>query len=196
MEINDIQEEIEISVLDDDVCLKSFATGINAMDRFIQNDFWMSIKNHYCIAYSVKYRNELIALFALSFDSLDLDVDDKDDLMSGMLPAGFLDMDKEYEETFLGKSHYPALDIAYLAVKENHRKKGMGRLLIDAISQKARSQSFAGCLFLTVDAYVTKDYSAVGFYNRCGFTPSELPNPNKDTLRMYLPLYSEDIIIE
>ena len=31
-----------------------------------------------------------------------------------------------------------------------------------------------------------------GFYSRCGFTPNELQNPNKDTLRMYRTLYEKD----
>ena len=35
-------------------------------------------------------------------------------------------------------------------------------------------------------------YSAVDFYINCGFSPSELKNPNKDTLRMFMTLYSEE----
>ena len=46
-----------------------------------------------------------------------------------------------------------------------------------------------GCEFITVEAYKTKDYSAVGFYNRCNFTPAEQPLGYKDTLRMYKVLH-------
>ena len=60
------------------------------------------------------------------------------------------------------------------------------------ISNRAKNQRFAGCQFLTVEAYATTGYSAVGFYNNCGFTPSELKNPNKDTLRMFMTLYSKE----
>lgn len=43
--------------------------------------------------------------------------------------------------------------------------------------------------FITVEAYKTKDYSAVGFYARCHFTPAEPPIGYKDTLRMYKVLH-------
>ena len=41
-------------------------------------------------------------------------------------------------------------------------------------------------------ALATSEYSAVGFYSRCGFTANELKSPNKDTLRMYRTLYEKD----
>ena len=50
------------------------------MDIFIRNDFRMSVENHYCAAYVVTYQDEVVAVFALSFDSLDLDSDDKEEL--------------------------------------------------------------------------------------------------------------------
>jgi hypothetical protein len=40
-----------------------------------------------------------------------------------------------------------------------------------------------------LEAYKTKDYSAVGFYNRCRFIAAELPLGYKDTLRMYKVLH-------
>ena len=59
-------------------CLETFCSGVEAMDKFIQGDFRMSVENHYCSAYGVWYKDELVAIYALSFDSLDLDSDDKD----------------------------------------------------------------------------------------------------------------------
>ena len=35
------------------------------------------------------------------------------------------------------------------------------------------------------EAYKTNNYSAVGFYLKCSFTPAETPLGYKDTLRMY-----------
>ena len=57
------------------------------MDRFIQDGLYLSVLHHYCQAYIVKLGEEVIALFALSFDSLDLDEDDKNDLMTGISVA-------------------------------------------------------------------------------------------------------------
>lgn len=58
------------------------------------------------------------------------------------------------------------------------------------IADRARSQTFAGCQFLTVEALATNEYSAVGFYQRCGFTANEVRKPYKDTLRMFRTLYA------
>ena len=90
------------------------------------------------------------------------------------------------------KPRYPALDIAYLAVQEKWRGRGVGNLLVDTIAERARTQTFAGCQFLTVEALATSEYSAVGFYSRCGFTANEVRKPYKDTLRMFRTLYSSE----
>lgn len=76
-----------------------------------------------------------------------------------------------YEEIFLGKKVYPALEISYVDM--------------------AQHQDFAGCLFITVEAMINKPYSAVGFYENCYFAPCEYLNPNKGTLRMFRTLYPD-----
>ena len=68
----------------------------------------------------------------------------------------------------------------------------IGYFLIKQIADLARRQTLAGCQFLTVEALATKEYSAVGFYERCGFAPNELKKPYKDTLRMNMNLYSKE----
>ena len=192
-ELSPVLKELHISRLEDFDCLCLFASGVEAMDDFIRNDFRMSVENHYCSAYLAKYEDEVVAVFALSFDSLDLDIDDKEELDMGMSSTGSPDIDWNYRNTFYAKPRYPALDIAYLAVQEKWRKRGVGSKLIEAIAERARSQNFAGCQFLTVEALATKEYSAVGFYSRCGFTPNELKDPRKDTLRMFRTLYEKDL---
>lgn len=173
--------------------LDAFCSGIEAMDKFIQNDFRLSVENHYCSAYGVWLGEELVAIYALSFDSLDLDYDDKEELQAGLSSTGSPNLDSHYEGTFYAKPRYPALDIAYLAVQEKYRGRGIGTAIIEQIAEDARSQSFAGCQFLTVEALVTKEYSAVGFYDRCGFSANELRKPYKDTIRMFRTLYEKEI---
>lgn len=173
-------------------CLDGFCSGVVAMDKFIQGDFRMSVENHYCSAYGVWYKEELLAIYALSFDSLDLDSDDKEELQAGISSTGTPVVDWNYKDTFYSKPRYPALDIAYLAVKEEYRGNGVGHSIVEMIMERAREQSFAGCQFLTVEALATKEYSAVGFYRRCGFTPNEVRKPYKDTLRMFRTLYANE----
>ena len=171
-------------------CLEAFCSGVEAMDRFIQGDFRLSVENHYCTAYGVWYKEELIAIYALSFDSLDLDIDDKYELESGMSLTGTPSIDQNYRDTFYAKPRYPALDIAYLAVRKEYRGNGIGQSIIEMIAERARVQSFAGCQFLTVEALATNEYSAVRFYEQCGFTANEVRKPYKDTLRMFRTLYA------
>lgn len=191
-EVTPFLQELRVKPLEDFHCLSTFRSGVESMDSFIRGDFRLSVENHYCSAYIVKYQEEIVAVFALSFDSLDLDSDDKEELETGLSDAGRPDVDWNYKDTFYAKPRYPALDIAYLAVQEKWRGHGVGNLLLDTIAEQARSQTFAGCQFLTVEALATKEYSAVGFYSHCGFAPNELRNPNKDTLRMYRTLYEKD----
>ena len=53
--------------------------------------------------------NKIVALFALSFDSLDLDIDDKEELETGISSTGTPDVDWNYKETILKPSFGVAL---------------------------------------------------------------------------------------
>jgi len=121
-----------------------------------------------------------------------LDSDDKDELETGISSTGTPNIDLNYKDTFYAKPRYPALDIAYLAVRQEYRNNKVGQSIIEMIADRARTQSFAGCQFLTVEALATKEYSAVGFYERCGFSANEVKKPYKDTLRMYMTLYAKE----
>ena len=190
--MSDIFQELVSKELTDFHCLDSFYSGVEVMDKFIQGDFRMSVENHYCTAYGVWYGDELVAVYALSFDSLDLDSDDKDELQMGISSTGTPEVNWNYRDTFYAKPRYPALDIAYLAVQQKYRGKRIGYAIVEQIATDARTQTFAGCQFLTVEALATSEYSAVGFYERCGFTANEVRKPYKDTLRMFRTLYANE----
>ena len=72
----------------------------------------------------------------------------------------------------------------------------VGYAIIQQIADDVRNQTYAGCQFIAVEALPTSEYSAVGFYSRCGFTPNEVKNPNKDTLRMYRTLFEKEEVYE
>lgn len=170
--------------------LNDFCCGIERMDGFVHNGLADSVNNNYCQPYGV-YDEEgsLVAFFALCFDCLELSQDYKEDLRDGCaeteLPQVF---NGAYGETFLSKLHYPALEIAYLAVRKDKRGQHIGEACVETIIGLAQEQTLAGCIFITVDALVMEDYSAVGFYRYCHFTQAEDRNPNKETLRLYYAL--------
>ena len=49
------------SPLTDFQCLNTFSSGVESMDKFIRGDFRMSVKDHYCQAYAVKFEEEIVA---------------------------------------------------------------------------------------------------------------------------------------
>lgn len=187
---NNYSEIIRIQQVGSADCFKSFFCGVNVMDDFIHNGLDLSVKNNYCKLYRVSLLDKAVALFALTFDSLYLDTDDKEDLIQ----FNTLNLSKDYSETFWSKRHYPAMEISYLAVAKDCRGSGLGSLLVAEIARRVISQTLGGCQFLTVEALACNkwgsDNNAVGFYLKQNFIPCEYPNPAKSTLRMFRPLYS------
>ena len=186
---NSNQRSLRVQRVGNADCFKNFECGVDIMDDFIHNELDLSVENNYCKLYKVSLSGTIVALFALTFDSLYLDRDDKHDLIQ----TESLSLSTGYAETFWSKRHYPALEISYLAVAKEMRLCGLGSALIEGIARKAISQTLGGCQFLTVEALANRkkgpQYNAVGFYAKQGFISCEYPNPAKNTLRMYRPLY-------
>ena len=124
-------------------------------------------------------------MLSLGNDTLNLDDDDKDDMRSGYIPKPTIALE---DQSFLAEKEFPAVEITYLAVEKGRRGQGIGEYIISQVEAKVLRDN-PECEFITVEAYKTKDYSAVGFYDRCDFTPAELPLGYKDTLRMYKVLH-------
>lgn len=181
-----------IRALDDVSQLADFNCGIKDMDNFIHSGLASSLKNHYCNLFSVTLNDEIVAMFSLSFDSLELDLDSLEEILDNLSSSNKPNLSSNYVDTFLSKHHYPALEISYLAVRENYRRQGIGKAVVDSIAEMAQRQKTAGCMFLTVEAYIEEDYSAVPFYNACHFEPCEYKKPDKETLRMFRTLFPKN----
>ena len=72
---------LTIRILDNVSQLDDFNCGIKAMDDFIHSGLANSVRNHYCNLYSVTLDNEIVAMFSLSFDSLELDLDSLEEIL-------------------------------------------------------------------------------------------------------------------
>ena len=99
-----------------------------------------------------------------------------------------IDIKLEYEEIFKEKQYYPAMEISFLAVKDEYQGLDVGTRIIDAIFQMVKDRAIAGCQFVTVMAYDKPSYSAVDFYKKMGFT--RIGESSYDTVRMYKPIYT------
>lgn len=180
---------IHIRKLQDVAELNGFSCGVAQMDRFVKDGFQNCVDSHLCVPYGC-YDDDgrVVAFFALSFDALDLDDDDKEDLRiaheTPSLPPGY--------DLFWEKSRYPALEITYLAVEKSFQRKGIGYAIFDAIVTKARTQTLAGCQFITVNALHTKEYSAVDFYYKCKFVRYGDMVVMNDIVSMFYTLFPED----
>lgn len=177
--------ELRFERIEDVSILAEFNCGLEMMDQFIHSSLQWCVDYHYCVVYAVKEQSEIVAIVAIGCDKLELSTSDKEELQMGLFPKPAIDYN--YQDTFWAKSGYPAIEITYLAVRNDKRNQGIGEYIIEAIAQRAIDSRFnmAGCQFLTVEAYNKGRNSAVGFYNRCDFVAAEEPNPNKETLRMY-----------
>lgn len=144
--------------------LKSFSYGIQSLDDFIHSGLEVYSKSHYCSVYAVSTKNgsrDIVAVFALAFDSIVLETDDFDDMNSGFSETWRPNVLENSRIEFENKSVYPTLEIAYLVVRKDFQHKNLGKAIVDEIAEYARRQTLAGCVFLTVKAYHTSRHSAL-----------------------------------
>lgn len=171
--------------IDDASVLSNFYCGVQDMDDFIHEKLQGYLNRTECEAYAIRIGDEIVAMLALGEDTLCLDEDDKDDMKSGYIPKP----QKALElQGYLSETEFPAIEITYLAVDRNWRGQGIGEYIISQVENKVLRDR-PDCEFITVEAYKTIGYSAVGFYSHCDFTPAEPPMGYKDTLRMYKVLH-------
>lgn len=78
-------EEYKIELLSDFEELINFYTGKDKMDDFLHNHLQDCEESHYCKTFCVRLKanNTIVAIFALAFDSVDIDSDDFDDMRMG-----------------------------------------------------------------------------------------------------------------
>ena len=139
--------------------LSNFNCGISAMDDFIHNSLQEAIARDGLDTYFVKKDNEIMAVFSIC-----------EHMLRTKISSG--------EYVF-----YDTIEIEYLAVKNTAQRQGIGKSIIDLIAEKLMQ----GRNMLSVSAYVDIDtkYSAVPFYEECGFRRIGRPlHALADTVRM------------
>lgn len=176
--------------------LMNFQCGEAQMDEFIHGNLKECSINHYCKTYCVRCvaNNEIAAIFSLSFDSVDIDHDDFDDMRIGAAGTDKPQVTESFRERFEEKYTYPALEITYLAVSQKYQGKNIGANIIENVCDMARKQSLGGCLFITVLALHKNGYSAVPFYEKCHFA-KQTPLPKADVWPMYKTLWVEEPLL-
>ncbi len=194
--------ELEIRPASDFSQLAGFCCGLEEMDNFIHSRLATCDQIHFVNTYFVFHEEEVIALFSLSTGSVILDSDDFEDIQMGarnrMHSLEFTTDEDFLENYFYVHRTYPTIELQYLAVREDYRSKQdssseklhVGKVIIDAIVAKAKSLDL-GAMFISVDAYDTDEYSAVPFYEKCGFGVVDVVRKN-DIRRMIKTIWEEE----
>lgn len=158
--------------------LNGFECGIQVMDAFIHDNLGSFLKADHRFKLTVVTDDELgiVAMFVIS-SGIFVDNDDAfHDIPYGK-PWSYIGEDSQ----ILSGTMYPSLEIDYLAVRKDLRESGYGSRIIEELSSMAKSKNY---YFLTVDAYHTKEYSAIPFYEKQGFFALQEYSDQYDTLRM------------
>lgn len=175
--------KIYLSRESDASVLADFYSGVDGMDDFIHNRLSVFLRVYSSSRFYV-LRNEqgiIIAMFVLSAGQLFLDESCKDDLR-----MKFPDIEEREDlKEYWGGGLFPSIEINYLAVHKDYQRQHLGRKIVNTIVNFRNDDYYNNPLFISVDAYCTHEYSAVGFYDKCRFWPSEFMNQQLDTLRMY-----------
>ena len=113
----------KVERLSDFSVLDSFECGVAQMDNFIHGNLKYCDANHYCSTFVVRdiINDTIAALFSLSFDSVNLNLDDFEDLSIGAAGTDDIAVDETSRSTFEKKYSYPALEITYFAIDKNYK---------------------------------------------------------------------------
>lgn len=179
------QFDLHLRLEQDASILSDFYSGIETMDTFIHTRLSSFLRAYNCRFYVLRDRQVIVAMFVVSAGQLFLDEDCKDDLRLKFPDVETWPDLQDYWEAGV----FPSIEIDYLAVRKDYRDQHIGKDILSIIETFHQDKEFYNNpLFLSVNAYCTKEYSAVGFYERCGFWPSELISQRIDSLRMYRTL--------
>lgn len=146
----------------------------NDLNDFIANDAHKYLSELIATTYLIQNDIEIIAFFSLANDRIDVRDTTK---------SSFRKIKKKFDHQ-QHRSNYPAVKLARLAVSKKYQRKGIGQYIIDYITMLFLKESYAGCRFVTVDAYS----KSIRFYQRYGFKELSGVDKQESTRIMYLDL--------
>lgn len=129
-----------------------FCCGVNALDRYVQEQATQDMRKHVAATFVLTQKNERAVLGYYTLSATSIALDDLPENISKKLPKYPL---------------VPATLLGRLAVDKNQHDKKFGELLlIDALHRSYNASSEIGSMAVVVDA---KDEKAISFYQKYGF---------------------------
>ncbi len=153
------------------------------MDEFLHGDFKDYLYLGICKAFVVKANDKVVAMYSLDKFNVFISDNVKSMMREGIKPAPHdaLDPDNPYWRIPLIDS----VEITYLAVSKEFQCQHIGSFIIEKIIKDLLDNPTSTSPILTVRAYKSAAYTAVPFYEKCGFFPLEASSDSKPTLCMY-----------
>ncbi len=152
-------EEYQYREIDDFTLLDDFECGISCMDKDLHSEL---------------VREEIKSNNYIPYGAFD---------SNGKIVAFFAVGQDRYEEEGF------AFEIAYLAVRKDLQRGGIGKACIREIVKMARENEYkivtVSALSLTAPS---EKYEAVSFYRRCGFRQLELQQKGMTVVPMWRPI--------
>lgn len=166
--------------------LSDFSCGLPVIDDFIHNELHEYVCMGECELWIVKdiAKDEVVAMFCLGKSNLSLSESAKKKIFDGEKPAPQQQPDSE--DVYWWSPFHEATEITYLAVAERRRKQHIGSFIIEEIMNRVASLSseYAGDYVIVRALQCADGYTAVPFYEKCGFFLAEDRVSNKN-LFMY-----------
>ena len=158
-----------------------FECDEDELNDFIIHD---AVDYHRCLlaeTYLLKDEGRVIAYITILNDTLDMtSFDDR---------TSFNRFRKKHFANAKRLKSYPALKVGRLAVQRNIARRGYGSVLLDFVKLLICLKRYAGCRFVTVDAYE----NAIPFYEKNGFVRIKSINQVNNTCLMCYDLMSTAI---
>lgn len=133
----------------------------------------------------VRDGEEVVALYCIQKNphNLFISEDAKEKMKTGIKPVP----DGAFSRgvCFWGLNHYSAIELSLLAVKKDRRGKHIGSFIIEHVIDTLSCDCEDNREFLIVKALDVGDYTAVPFYEKCGFFPAKEKERQEMELTMY-----------
>lgn len=152
--------------------LCSFRCGQDVVDDIIGTlDKYLATND----LYLVKERDELVAIFCLEKESHNMFLSDaaKVKMQKGVKPVPQRSSEEELQEYLDYTFNFDSIELSLLAVKEGEHGRHIGSSIIENIIDNFARDPNNKREFLFVKALHLKEYSAVPFYQKCGFCPTQ-----------------------
>lgn len=146
--------------------------------------------------YLVKEDKELVAIFCLGkYDhNMFLSDEAKANMQNGIKPVPQRSSAVEMREYLNSTFSFNSKELSLLAVKEGKRGRHIGSSIIETIIDVFANDPSIKSDFLFVKALHLPEYSAVPFYRKCGFCPTQ-DEMLGESLGMYRVIPKRDVLL-